>query len=284
MKQRIITSVVGVAVVLVWLALRETVVFNIMISLVLLLAMHEVMIATKIVKSVPLFLAGAVYAVIVPFFPVFGIYPVGVIITALYVMALIIIMLWQHGKVSLLRVSYTFMVSTLIPYAVTSLAYINSLDYIDGGGLCVYEGIFYLLLALSGAWIADTGAYFTGKFLGKHKLAPHISPKKTVEGSVGGVLAVVIFYIAVALVWQFAFLRNGMHINYFALIFMAVCVSICGMIGDLTFSCIKREVKIKDFGKIMPGHGGILDRIDSLVLTAPCIMFFVAFMPIITVL
>ena len=270
------------AVALVWLLLRGTVVFNIMISLVLLLAMHEVMIATKIVKSASLFLAGAIYAAIVPFFPVFGIYPAGVIITALYILSLIIIMLCEHGKTGLLRVSYSFMVSTLIPYAVTSLAYINQLDYKDGG-LNVHEGIFYLLLALSGAWIADTGAYFAGKFLGKHKLAPRISPKKTVEGSAGGVLAVIIFYVATALVWQVAFLKGGIGINYFALIFMAICVSICGMMGDLTFSCIKREVKIKDFGKIMPGHGGILDRIDSLVLTAPCTMFFVAFMPIITV-
>lgn len=282
MKQRIITGLCGVAIVLIWLALRGTVVFNIVMALALLLVMHEAMIATKVVKCVPLFIVSAVYAVTVPFFQLFGIYPTGVIITAAYILALIIIMLWQHGKVSLFQISFSFTVSTLIPYAVTSLAYINALDYSDGG-FGVYEGIFYLLLALSGAWIADTGAYFAGKFLGKHKLAPRISPKKTVEGSIGGVLAVVIFYLSVALVWQLAFIKEGMHINYFALIFMAICVSISGMIGDLTFSCIKRDVNIKDFGKIMPGHGGLLDRIDSLVLTAPCTMFFVAFLPIITV-
>ncbi|MGN0557331.1 MAG: phosphatidate cytidylyltransferase [Acutalibacteraceae bacterium] len=279
MKQRIITSIFGIILVLVWLALRDTIVFNIIIALVLLIAMLEALVGTKIVKNKPLLAVSMMFSVTVPFFQLFRFYPAGIALSSLYIFALLIILLWQHEKLDLRQVTYAFTCATLIPFALSSLLYTNAISVHDAKYTST-DGLFLVLLAMIGAWIADTGAYFAGRFFGRHKLAPKISPKKTIEGAVGGVLAVVIVYLGVGLVWQFGFLKDSASLNFWLLLLLAVLNSVCGIIGDLTFSCIKREAGIKDFGSIMPGHGGILDRCDSLIITAPCTLFFVHFFPL----
>lgn len=281
MKQRIITSIFGVAFVLVWLALRDTVVFNIVIAAAVVMVMIEALHSTKIVTNKPLFFISLLFSATVPFIQLFRFFPFGIAIVSVYIFIMLIIMLCQHDKLDLRQVSYTFMMSAILPFSLSSNLYINAVAQYNrqySGS----DGFFFVLLALLGAWIADTGAYFSGRFFGKHKLAPHISPKKTVEGSAGGVLSVVVVYIGVGLVWQFCILKDSGHINFLWLIVLALCNAVAGMIGDLTFSFIKRESGIKDYGNIMPGHGGLLDRIDSVILTAPLTLFFIQLLPVIT--
>lgn len=115
----------------------------------------------------------------------------------------------------------------------------------------------YLVVMAS---ITDTFAYFIGKFFGKHHLAPSISPKKTWEGSIAGT----IFGVVIGTLF-YMYLVDGSK-NIYLVILMSFLLSIIGQLGDLVFSAIKREYKIKDFSKLMPGHGGILDRVDSLIL------------------
>lgn len=123
-----------------------------------------------------------------------------------------------------------------------------------------------LLLGFMGTiWISDTAAYFTGRAFGKHKLAYHISPGKTWEGVAGAILAVFIY----ALVWVFAFVGEPYLL---LLIPLLVILAILGIIGDLFESLIKRQANVKDSGKILPGHGGILDRIDALTASLPLAM------------
>ncbi len=123
-------------------------------------------------------------------------------------------------------------------------------------------GVAYLLLVLNFSSVCDTGAYFTGVTIGKHKLCPEISPKKTVEGAVGGI---VLSLIVTALI-TFAFELQGMLIP---LLIITPILCVVGMMGDLFASVIKRAVGIKDYGNLIPGHGGILDRFDSILLIAP---------------
>ena len=131
------------------------------------------------------------------------------------------------------------------------------------------KNFFYFWMLFVCAWGSDTGAYFAGYFFGKHKLAPTLSPKKTVEGLVGGILVCVGLCIGLYfLVYHHA---PG---NWFKLIGSAVLFSVAGVVGDLTASYVKRESGIKDYGKLMPGHGGVMDRFDSVLLIAP-IMYFV---------
>lgn len=131
-------------------------------------------------------------------------------------------------------------------------------------------GAYILPLIFIGVWLTDSGAYFVGSFLGKHKLIPQVSPKKTVEGALGGILGCIVGYVMYALVLIFAF---DVEVNYFYLIILAVIVSIIDQIGDLIASFMKREQGIKDFGNIFPGHGGVMDRFDSTLAVAPVILF-----------
>jgi len=129
--------------------------------------------------------------------------------------------------------------------------------------------IWYVVL---GAFASDTFAYFIGCKFGKHKLCPQISPKKTVEGAIGGIVGVILSYVVLTIIGNMYFNFN-MNLVYWILI--AIVASIVGQMGDLTASAIKRYCGIKDFGNLMPGHGGILDRFDSLMFVAPIVYIFI---------
>ena len=125
--------------------------------------------------------------------------------------------------------------------------------------------IFFLLLV---TWASDTGAYLIGTLYGRHRLAPTISPKKTVEGLVGGLIAAIIAGYAAR--WWFLPELSGLDC-----LILATLLTITGLWGDLTESAMKRSVGMKDSGRILPGHGGMLDRLDSLLFTAPVFYYYV---------
>jgi phosphatidate cytidylyltransferase len=125
--------------------------------------------------------------------------------------------------------------------------------------------IFFLLLV---TWASDTGAYLVGTLYGRHRLAPTISPKKTVEGLVGGLIAAIIAGYAAR--WWFLPDLSGLDC-----LILATLLTIAGLWGDLTESAMKRSVGMKDSGGILPGHGGMLDRLDSLLFTAPVFYYYV---------
>lgn len=133
-------------------------------------------------------------------------------------------------------------------------------------------GRFYILFVFCGAFISDTFAYLIGSKFGKTKLAPDISPNKTVEGSIGGIVGVLIAFTILAFVGKYSL---NINVNIVYWLFVALVASVAGQFGDLTASSIKRHCKIKDFGNIMPGHGGVLDRFDSLMFVAPIVYIFI---------
>lgn len=125
------------------------------------------------------------------------------------------------------------------------------------------------------AWLSDTGAFFAGSLFGKHKLAENISPKKTVEGAIGGIIFSIIG--SVAFLYIVAFLENGRApLSIYAVKFaiLGLLASVVSQFGDLAASCIKRDFEKKDYGKILPGHGGLLDRFDSVLFAAPFVFYF----------
>ena len=132
---------------------------------------------------------------------------------------------------------------------------------------CMDGGVFFIITAFVLSMIADTGAYFVGRACGKHKLAPIISPKKTVEGAIGGVVV----NIAVMLLYAFLLKKcfGFTEVNYIFAAIYGVLGAIASIIGDLTLSVVKRQVGLKDYGNLIPGHGGILDRFDSTMIVAP---------------
>ena len=133
------------------------------------------------------------------------------------------------------------------------------------------HGVYLYLLVFLGSWITDTFAYFSGRLFGRHPLAPEISPKKTVEGSIGGMLFCMIAFAVFGIVMQFAF---HMKVHYIMLVITGLVCSVVSQMGDLITSLIKREHDCKDFGKIFPGHGGVLDRFDSVIAVTPVLLVF----------
>ena len=147
------------------------------------------------------------------------------------------------------------MLATVL-YVATAM---NSLLYVrdfEAGGQYIYFLIFI------GAWITDTFAYFTGLLFGKHKLIEDVSPKKTIEGSIGGILFCALFFVGFGLIVDYFF---DCEANVFFLFISGIITSVISQVGDLIMSVIKRHYQIKDFGKIFPGHGGMLDRFDSIL-------------------
>jgi phosphatidate cytidylyltransferase len=132
-------------------------------------------------------------------------------------------------------------------------------EHIDGNILI------WLVFIIS--WCSDTFAYYTGKTFGKRKLCPKVSPKKTVEGAIGGIIGSVLGLF----IW--AYINPSMNILWYQLIILGVIGSIFSVIGDLSASLIKRYIGIKDYSNIIPGHGGILDRFDSILFTAPVVYY-----------
>ena len=137
------------------------------------------------------------------------------------------------------------------------------------------NGILIIWLILTSSWLCDVFAYFTGMLIGKHKLAPVLSPKKSVEGAVGGIVFPAIIAAAVGYVLRGYFSADFPVIPAFTVL-TAVGAAV-SQIGDLSASAIKRNHNIKDYGSIIPGHGGILDRFDSMIFTAPMIYFIAVF-------
>ena len=137
-------------------------------------------------------------------------------------------------------------------------------------------GVYVFIIPFVVSWMTDTFAYFTGMLIGKHKLIPSVSPKKTVEGAVGGT----VFAVALTLLYGFiAGKINGAEPQYLSIAIISTVTSVLSQCGDLIMSLIKRKYGIKDYGKIFPGHGGVLDRFDSIVMTAPVIYFITQFVP-----
>lgn len=137
------------------------------------------------------------------------------------------------------------------------------------------QGSIYVLLPFVVAFSCDSGAYFAGTFLGKHKLTPRLSPHKTIEGSIGGFLAAIALMLAYGLILR----RLGFTVNLPVMAVYGFLGALACQLGDLSFSAVKRLSGVKDYGKLIPGHGGMLDRFDSMFWTAALVELLAAWVP-----
>ncbi len=169
---------------------------------------------------------------------------------------------FSHGAIPFEKSCIAFTTCAFVVTGFMSLVLLRDLEI----------GKYVFLLAFVGPWFTDTFAYFTGYLFGKHKLIPDVSPKKTIEGSIGGT----IFCIAGCAIYGYVIKQNFLSDvpPVWAFAALGLFLAIVSQVGDLIFSLIKRKYNVKDYGFIFPGHGGILDRFDSIIATAPMLLMF----------
>ena len=232
------------------------------------IAVFELLGSTKLVRNGRMLLYTTVAAFFVALWSYFDCPGVlGVLgVVGLYALLFSEIML-SDMKIPFSRLAMCMMAGLLIPYLLNSIVRILNMD----------EGRYYIMIPFVVAFMDDIGAYFVGSFFGKHKLCPNISPKKTVEGLFGGLISAVVGMLIYCLILQLGF---RFQVNYLLAIVYGLAGALAGVFGDLTFSVVKRQTGIKDYGNIFPGHGGILDRFDSVVVVAPLIEVLLLLIPV----
>ncbi|MBQ2793556.1 MAG: phosphatidate cytidylyltransferase [Clostridia bacterium] len=274
MKVRILTSV-GIAVFgLPLLIFSDYAVYPIALGLLCALSAFELLrvigLKKNLAVAIPTYILTALLPLLSyePFFGIDGNTYVLILALAVffYLLYLAGCAIFSRGRLGFSSLAAAF---TAVAYVSVCFTSMSLLRYMKNG-----EYLFELIFI--GAWVCDTFAYFTGRLFGRHKLAPELSPKKTVEGSVGGMLFTVGGFALYGFIIECV--NKNLDANYLVLCILGLVISAVAQVGDLFASLIKREHGVKDYSKILPGHGGILDRFDSVlivspVLTAACILF-----------
>lgn len=276
MKARLLTAAVGIPVALVLLI--SSVYFPaVMYATIFVLGMIGIYEALKAFGAnktpllcVPCFVYGAI-VIATPF--------VGNMINSMeliagasliYLFVMFAVLLKKHAEIRLETICVAMILTAFVsfPFMTVELIFNNMLKNADGTPSYA-NGIALVIYCLILSWVADGGAYFVGCSIGKHKLAPVISPKKTIEGSVGGFVIAMIISLAAAYIYADMLNYVSGDLNFVNLVIVSAVCILMSMFGDLSFSAVKRQYGVKDFGNLLPGHGGVLDRFDSVLFVCP---------------
>lgn len=268
MKIRVIAALVLIPVLLAVLFVAPPILMAILLGILCALGAYELLAGTGLVKHPRLIGYAMLVSFLVPIWCYFGMPQLWALIGILLFVSLLFgEMLLSHGKLRLEKMAVCVIGGLLIPYLLSALVRLMG----DGSNRM------FILIPFVLAFLSDTGAYFIGCAWGRHKLAPNISPKKSVEGFVGGVCTAILGMLLYCWILQIAF---DAKVNYLYAITYGIIGALAGTFGDLSFSAIKRQAGIKDYGNLIPGHGGVLDRFDSVVVVAPLTEILLALLPV----
>lgn len=282
MKQNILTRfytslIIFAVFILIFVTSFFSPLFEIVISLLVCFCIWEAIRGTgyaeKKVFMLPSLIFGALNPLVFAFKPYIipgrsAFYGV-IILSFLYCMSSFLLMMCNMKTLKFNNTTAIMFLSLIISSFMSCIIYIRRLEH----------GFLYMMLAIvCCAWITDIFAYLVGIMFGKHRFAPLVSPKKTIEGSLGGAIFCIVFFVLFCYIYQ---LLNDVVFNWGLVVLYALICTVIGQIGDLSFSMIKRSYGIKDFGSLLPGHGGILDRLDSLIFIAPTLYMLLSIQPII---
>lgn len=271
MKQRIITAVIAFFVLLPVLIFSDTFIFPLGLAVCAVLSVWEMFACVGLKNAwlftAPMYVLGAAFPFLIRYLPDRDLLaPIAICAAVVWTLYAFTVLIFSHGKYPLEAV---FVASFSLFYIFIGFNAILFIHDCEPGGKYLYY------ICFLGAWITDIFAYFCGRAFGKHKLIPDVSPKKTVEGSVGGT----VFCILVMVIFGFVVEKLVSEISANLLIFAVagVLIAVVSQIGDLSMSVIKRKYGVKDYGFIFPGHGGVLDRFDSVIAVAALLMVFSLF-------
>lgn len=269
MKNRVITSVAILAAMLTVVIFSEFIVYPLALALLAIIATFEVLRVIGSHKistlSIPAYLISAAFPLTAYFVDSNNSLEFLLILAAVvfvYLVWLMGVSVFSKGKITFSKVSETLVGVTYVTVSFTSLSLIRYINH--------NFGVFLVVLVFVISWTCDTAAFAVGSLIGKHKLIPEISPKKTVEGAIGGVvfsaLLCALYGLGLDLVIE------KIHVNYLYLVLFGIILSVVSQLGDLIASLIKREYGVKDYGRIFPGHGGVLDRFDSVLAVSTILL------------
>lgn len=266
MAKRLLSALVGAAIGITIIAIDNIWLYTAAVTFLGSVGVWELIRAVKCTEFKLLTTVCILVSAAAPSILIFEHYKLVMPIFAAFIISLFGIMLGKHKRIKFEHIAMCGAAAMLIPAA---LSCIIKFRFYAAEADTTY-GVFLIVYLLFCAWFGDSGAYFVGTFLGKHKLCPNVSPKKTVEGFIGGVVTVGVCVFLEALVFNL-FIFTDRQIDYITVVIIGMLASMLGVLGDLSASVIKREFGVKDFGTIMPGHGGVLDRFDSVLFVAPFI-------------
>jgi len=257
MKTRLISAVILLP--LLYAVISGGIILKIIGLILSVIMLKELFNAFKKIDISPVYTIGLISCItlyIIDYFEVSGDYYMSWIFVTLFLCTVYSLVSKDHNVLDSVVTFFGIFYVVFLPYHVILFEGLGTFKY-------------FIWLVISTSFITDTAAYFTGLLLGKHKLLPAVSPKKTIEGAIGGVAGSVIFSLI------FGYLVNADLLLHFAII--GVIGSVAGQMGDLVASAIKRSIGIKDFSHLIPGHGGVLDRFDSILFTAPVVYYYVLY-------
>ena len=262
MLTRVITAIVALCILLPILFLADTWVLPVAVAVCCFIAIYEVLkcigVLSKPGVSVSLFILSVAAPIFVRIIGTLELYILTLMCTffveILYLMA---VMVFSKGNITIEQMSVSAFMSFYVIFGFTSIVLLHD---------CFNLGKHTYLLVFVGAWVTDVFAYFCGRLFGKHKLIPEVSPKKTVEGSIGGTVFSGLAFILFGFI--LGKLNVTIELGYVQLFVFGIVAAIVAQIGDLSMSALKRRYGIKDFGNVFPGHGGMLDRFDSILAVA----------------
>ncbi len=274
MKTRTLTALALTLICIPILFLSASIVYPIFISVLSVVAIYEIMNCLGLSKKCSLIIPASVFSAAMPIITFFmGNENIGSVAVICFILSFILMLYYftlaviARGELKFFNMAAAYVLAEYVTVAFTAL---TALRYVPAG-------FFTFLLVFIGAWSCDTFAYLFGSRFGKHKLIPEISPKKTVEGSLAGVISAIFVFMLYGLILDLA---TELSVNYITLLVSGFLVSVVAQIGDLIASLVKRECGIKDYGKLFPGHGGVMDRFDSiLAVSMPLLLICLAFPP-----
>ena len=276
MKQRVITAVIAILILIPFLIFSDTAAFVFLACLLSVLSAYELLgcvgYRRKLYVTVPTYILAVSVScctrfgdsdnptfISIVFFQYF-----------IYIVLLFTIAVFSKGKVKFENVSVLIVMMIYATFGFSALVRLRDLPH----GKLLY------LMALLMPWVSDTFAYFSGRFFGRHKLIPEVSPKKTVEGAIGAIVGSRAVTVVYGIVCASFF---DLSVNLFLLAVVGILISIVAQCGDLIASMVKRSYGIKDYGWILPGHGGILDRFDSIIATSSLVYIYCLSFPFFSV-
>lgn len=271
MKTRIISAAILIPMLLLVVLVAPKMLAAMIMGGLLAIGTYELLYRTRLVRHVRLVLYSCAMAFAISMWSFWGaVHGWFVLLLMAFFALLFSEMMLDHVKVRIETLGLCFLAGVIVPYFLSSMIRILTMSI----------GRYVILIPFVVAFMSDSGAYFVGLKFGRHKLAPVVSPNKTIEGALGGIVTCILSMLLYTLILD---VIPGVKVNYLLALLYGFAGALVDIFGDLSFSIIKRQTGIKDYGNLIPGHGGVLDRFDSMVMVAPLVEALLLLLPIATV-